>query len=467
MLRKTMFAILLAMLAAAWVMGCSQNEVVQPADTGTPGSGVVDGDVDPGAGEFEFVSRTAGDPNHPIEGPFIIRGSNVHYNDVLGALVLDLTVTNAGRVAHPEPISLTFVHLRPEGVTVLNPDNGEHGPGAAIVFQFTNRDVMWTPGESSLPRTVQFGVERGKGIGFVARLDVGMAPTGGSIGGLVWLDMNENGEVDSGEEGIGGVDIMLLPGGAIEPTNVNIIAHTRTARDGTYRFDGLRAGFYTVFKASLQQYRPTTPTVWHVALTQTEGGVSDFLMANFGCVKQEPPVLNIGGYVQVAGRYDIDDLGRIIARQILVDPFDERMMRPAVLRPGELRGEVTDISRDRRALAIMGEWVSFAHMYEDSSGNDSTAVDPNGNPPGDFADILPFEDVNVGDRVWAIFQDMPAGTTTIPKGMQLMRWGALSDHANGQVRRRSGSELRPLEIILFSKTRVVITPDTQILPLDY
>jgi hypothetical protein len=48
-----------------------------------------------------------------------------------------------------------------------------------------------------------------------------------------------------------------------------------------------------------------------------------------------------------------------------------------------------------------------------------------------------------------------------------MRWGALSDHANGQVRRRSGSELRPLEIILFSKTRVVITPDTQILPLDY
>ena len=45
--------------------------------------------------------------------------------------------------------------------------------GAAIVFHFANDDGLWTPGEESLARTVEFGVTKGTAIAFIARLDLG------------------------------------------------------------------------------------------------------------------------------------------------------------------------------------------------------------------------------------------------------------------------------------------------------
>jgi hypothetical protein len=92
---------------------------------------------------------------------------------------------------------------------VKNPDNGINGDGAAINFAFANNDSLWTSGEESLPRAVEFGVPSGVSIGFTARLTVGTPVALGSISGRVWNDTNQNGIIDGGESGIAGVHMRL------------------------------------------------------------------------------------------------------------------------------------------------------------------------------------------------------------------------------------------------------------------
>jgi large repetitive protein len=64
-----------------------------------------------------------------------------------------------------------------------------------------------------------------------------------SIAGTVYEDLNDNGVQDSGEPGIGGIDVVLTgtnPDGSITPITV------QTDADGNYLFDDLRAGTYVV-----------------------------------------------------------------------------------------------------------------------------------------------------------------------------------------------------------------------------
>jgi hypothetical protein len=62
----------------------------------------------------------------------------------------------------------------------------------------------------------------------------------GRIGNLIWADINADGDLDAGENGIGGVTINLLD------RDGNIVATTTTAPDGSYLFDNLPPGDYTV-----------------------------------------------------------------------------------------------------------------------------------------------------------------------------------------------------------------------------
>jgi len=256
------------------------------------GSTTVQGEI--GTADFELVVGAANGPGHPLDGPFILRGTNLHYEDSLQALVVDLTIRNSTRQAHPEPIVLTFVHLIPATATVLNPDNGINGDGAEIVFQFANDDGVWTPGEASLPRTVQFGVEKGVSIGFAARLNVGQAGgRNGLIGGVVWLDADRDSVRDDGEPGVPGVPMMLSSAGG-DPrggTRGTPIAPrvVLTAPDGHYVFRNLPAGSYVVTKMpSMRAGAPTTPTQVYVLLAEENGDVGDFLHADFGCAPPPP-----------------------------------------------------------------------------------------------------------------------------------------------------------------------------------
>jgi len=66
-----------------------------------------------------------------------------------------------------------------------------------------------------------------------------------ALGDRVWLDANANGQQDDAEEGVAGVKVTLVGGGAdglIATTGDNTRFETTTDANGNYRFDGLAAG---------------------------------------------------------------------------------------------------------------------------------------------------------------------------------------------------------------------------------
>lgn len=71
----------------------------------------------------------------------------------------------------------------------------------------------------------------------------GEIPAGGVIAGRVWLDANNNGIVDAGENGIAGVTIELS---GTDTTGATVMRTLVTDADGSYRFSGLVPGSYTV-----------------------------------------------------------------------------------------------------------------------------------------------------------------------------------------------------------------------------
>lgn len=262
--------------------GCSDDSPTNlTQNNADPTTGVFHGEVPDNAPDFEIISTRNGDPENPLPGPFAIRGRNIHYDGEAGNLVVDLSVVNLGEETYNEPVTLTFLSLLPDGVTVANPDNDEHGAGAAIVFEFENDDAMWAPGEESLGRETRFVVDEGVSIGFVARLDTGSdTPTQGSIGGMVWNDENGDGIMDETEAGLAGA-VLELSAEGLEPVE------TTSGEDGTYRFDDLDSGFYKVMKKPSDSMTPTTSPMIYVVLVEENGAVASFMAANFGCMEDD------------------------------------------------------------------------------------------------------------------------------------------------------------------------------------
>ncbi|HVK08542.1 MAG TPA: SdrD B-like domain-containing protein, partial [Gemmataceae bacterium] len=64
-----------------------------------------------------------------------------------------------------------------------------------------------------------------------------------SLAGVVYKDTNNSGSQDTGETGIGGVTIKLTGN---DSTGVKVNLTTTTAADGTYSFNNLKAGTYTI-----------------------------------------------------------------------------------------------------------------------------------------------------------------------------------------------------------------------------
>jgi len=180
---KNLAVLMIMGLIAVAIFSCS-DETVVPTDISQHNTtGVIRGEINPDDVDFEYVIPARG--ADPVIGPFVLRGSNIHYVDSVSALSVDLSIENDGEVSHPLPIGLTFVSFMPTSVTVQNPDNDENGPGAAIIFEFADTDDEWTPGEKSQPRQTLFGVETGLSIGFVAQVVIPDDTTTGTIG--VWV----------------------------------------------------------------------------------------------------------------------------------------------------------------------------------------------------------------------------------------------------------------------------------------
>ncbi|MCR9102895.1 MAG: hypothetical protein NXI25_23280, partial [bacterium] len=76
--------------------------------------------------------------------------------------------------------------------------------------------------------------------------DFGYEPLG-TIGDFVWYDTNGDGVQDAGEPGLEGATVTLTPPAGVDLGNgPGMAVTTTTAADGTYSFDNLPAGDYTV-----------------------------------------------------------------------------------------------------------------------------------------------------------------------------------------------------------------------------
>jgi hypothetical protein len=491
-----MVVVMLGLLAAAF-FGCS-NETVEPVGlTQNNTTGVVRGVIDPGDVAFEYVIPARG--ADPVVGPFVLRGGNIHYVDSVSALSVDLTIENDGEVSHPLPIGLTFVSFTPGDVTVLNPDNDENGPGASILFDFEDGDNEWSPGEKSLPRQTEFGVANGTSIGFVAQVVIPDDTTSGTIGGIVWNDLNEDGVMDNDEPGVGGVTVYLVTGNDPDAASVNGAnkLSTVTAPDGSYRFDDLEAGFYQVIKDFYDESCfPTTPTVINVVLVETDGVVNDFLLANFGCAARElpPPVrpeIEVGDYVQVNGDFVQNGEDHVTARSIELCKCE--VVQPPDTMPdwsawngddggiegcdgdrwgndcseyackglkNELFGPVTDIDRDNCNIEVMGSWV---HLVMCDTATTDTIPEPTFAAAGGDRDRyhpwLGIDDVEIGDRVRVRILRKENDETLY--GFWLKVWGGTPEKVYGIVDVVSAPS-GPIDAIEVLGVTIVITAETNI-----
>jgi len=372
---------LLFLLAAALVVvGCSdQSDPTNPENLSQQISAMVRGEISQDLIDFEFAAKVGYGIDDPEPGTLLVRGRNLAYDSELGALTVDLSVYNDSESSYPEPVGMTFVQFMPAGVTILNSDNDQNGAGAMVIFEFDDDDGSWGPGEESQSRNVQFDVASGTSVGFVARIDVGITPPGGAIGGIVWNDENEDGVIDPEEVGVGGVTMALHSGA---DTTVTPLATEVTAEDGSYRFEGQDAGSYMVVRMAQDGMEGTTPSEMAVILVEMDGTVSDFLLANFGVKTADvPPVddfVSVGDYVHAKGAYNAEP-HRLLAEIFNVshcdgdkdddddddgddddgdDDWDDNGCRENDCW-GRLAGPVTDVDLANGNFEIMGTKVYF------------------------------------------------------------------------------------------------------------
>ena len=376
---------LCCLAAALFVVGCSSDTPTNPAAGTRNAKTVISGDIDPGTVAFEYSAAAPGDPS---PGMFRIEGSNLRYEADPGALLADIVLVNDSSADFDGPVRLVFMQLLPAGVTVLNADNADSamGAGAMFTFAFADTDTVWSAGAATEARTVQFGVEPGTSIGFVARIQAGDEPApGGAVGGMVWHDLNENGVADAGEAGVVNIALVLNAGTADESGET--MMSTLTDRAGMYRFEALPSGHYTVSLADDARIMPTTSPVMEVLLVEYDGQVMDFLGADFGVIRAGMPdssaCVEVGDCINAKGIYmgEPDRLeGRIVnvcgrerdceddddddCEDCGEDKSDEGMCW------GRLSGPITEINRERQAIAVMGTWIHLSDADWDKGHHD-------------------------------------------------------------------------------------------------
>ena len=99
-------------------------------------------------------------------------------------------------------------------------------------------------------------------------LRVAINDTLGAVGGVVFSDMNQNGVLDEGEEGLEGLTVTIA-----DASNMTYNAVTDEA--GSYLFDDLQPGFYIVTAPVVEGWTQTTPANVQVAVVAAEMAMID------------------------------------------------------------------------------------------------------------------------------------------------------------------------------------------------
>ncbi len=240
--------------------------------------------------------------------------------------------------------------------------------------------------------------------------DVGARAVGGSIAGVAYFDADEDGVLDSGEEGIPDQGVELR-----DALNA-VIAYTTTASDGSYRFDELPPGSYSVTFAPEIYWQLTTsatqPRTVSAGTTATADAGLKFT-SNTGMISGrvwvdsnsnglqdsgEPARVGVtlelraAGTSTVLGTAATDDTGGYWFSWIAPGTYDVKVVAPE---SGTLLNQGTDdtIDSDFDALSALasgvyvGAWGAVEHLDAGLLLPTSPPPPPPPPPPTEFATI--------------------------------------------------------------------------------
>ncbi len=145
--------------------------------------------------------------------------------------------------------------------SVVNPYNGTSGLQTGSDGSLTASDVP--AGTWQVAQTVESGwiaMTPSSGVMVVPTDGVGTYSVGnvrpGTVSGTIFIDVNGNGVLDSGETGTGGITVTLSGTDGLGRT---VSAQKTSGLDGTYAFTGLLPGTYKVASSEVPGTTRTTP----------------------------------------------------------------------------------------------------------------------------------------------------------------------------------------------------------------
>ena len=264
-------------LQEVWVYTCSTELTVDTLNTATVTAQPSDEEGEPLPGIDPVSDQDAAYVDVLSPGITISKSANKALASVGDIVTYTYVVRNTGD-APLKPVVVTDDYCTP--VTLFSGDgNGQLDPFEVWEFRCEYQVTPFDPDPLVNTATVVGYDALGNTAEDTTTASVTLA--NGSIGDVVWDDLNGDGVQDPGEPGIGGVTVVLTYADSTEVTVV-------TGPDGSYVFSNLPAGSYTV---SLDEttipagYGATTPDPVTVVLASGQ----DVTTADFG-LRDEAPV---------------------------------------------------------------------------------------------------------------------------------------------------------------------------------
>jgi len=219
--------------------------------------------------------------------------------------------------------------------------------------------------------------------------------------------------------------------------------YTKTMADGSYRFDGLAAGLYTVRLPAMPFVAPTTAVEIQVLLAEDENGdVASFMAADFGVLFAPIPpdrgMIEVGDFVEVTGRYSADP-DRLLAYGVDREDHDGGKM--------EIRGPLTAEADSNGVFAIMGVALHAGDHMLDGGGSRDECKD------------RVAEDLMLGERIRARLSTAPTDSSA-GEAYRIACWGGDKEKVHGEVESLEVDEAGNVLSFVVLGLTVEVTPDT-------
>nr|WP_272494159.1 SdrD B-like domain-containing protein [Stenotrophomonas mori] len=272
------------------------NVTLTLTGTDVTGKGVTRTAITDSDGNYRFADLLEGTYTITETQPAYLDGKHVAGNaDVPGDASVSNVISDIGLTAGQDASGYLFGELKSAPISgivyVDHDDNGRYDPGidvpvpgVTIVIEEETSPGVWTTVHTQetgsdgsylyadavighnyrITETQPAGLGQGQENGLasatpdvvtITGLPVGGSPDnnfgelGGTLSGNVWLDVNNDGVRNAGEPPIAGVTVILS---GIDANNATVNLTTVTDIDGSYRFDNLVSGTYTVTQEATQ-----------------------------------------------------------------------------------------------------------------------------------------------------------------------------------------------------------------------